>query len=296
MLESDYERRVEGHVVGTFLDGTAIEIIREPAARGEYRYVLFDFDGTTSLIREGWPDVMCPMMVEILMAAPNHESEAEVAAVVREFVGNLTGKQTIYQMIQLAEEVKKRGGTPLDPMEYKQMYLDRLMEVIRDRRDALRGGRAQPEEMLVPGTLGLLEGLKSRGLPMYLASGTDEYYVKEEADLLRLTPYFEGHVYGAIDDYKSFSKQMVIERILRENRVEGAHLLGFGDGYVEIDNVISVGGTAVGVASDEAGRSGKPDPWKRDRLVGVGADIIVPDFRDSEALLGYLFPARGPSC
>ena len=54
--------------------------------------------------------------------------------------------------------------------------------------------------------------------------------------------------------------------------------MGFGDGYVEIQNVKAVGGTAVAVASDEAGRSGKPDPWKRDRLIGVGADMVIPDF------------------
>ena len=56
---------------------------------------------------------------------------------------------------------------------------------------------------------------------------------------------------------------MVIERILKENRAPGAQLLGFGDGYVEIQNIKSVGGVAVAVASDEAGRSGKPDAWKR---------------------------------
>ncbi len=116
-----------------------------------------------------------------------------------------------------------------------------------------------------------------------------EFFVKEEAELLHLTPYFEAHIYGAIDDYRSFSKAMVIERLLRENKVEGAYLLGFGDAYVEIDNVKTAGGAAVGVASDEALRSGRPDPWKRERLVGVGADIIVPDYRECGVLLDYLF-------
>ncbi len=69
----------------------------------------------------------------------------------------------------------------------------------------------------------------------------------------------------------------------------GSALLGFGDGYVEIANVKAAGGVAVAVASDEAGRSGRADPWKRDRLIGVGADLVIPDYRDGEALLGYLF-------
>jgi hypothetical protein len=58
---------------------------------------------------------------------------------------------------------------------------------------------------------------------------------------------------------------------------------------VEIDNVKGAGGTAIAVASDEAGRSGKPDQWKRDRLIGVGADVVIPDFRDFAALCDYLW-------
>ncbi|MGB9588804.1 MAG: HAD family hydrolase, partial [Armatimonadota bacterium] len=134
-----------------------------------------------------------------------------------------------------------------------------------------------------------LKALHDRGLHLYLASGTDEFYVREEARLLNLTPYFGDHIYGAIDDYKTFSKAIVIERILQENEIDGAYLLGFGDGYVEIDNIKSVGGAAIGVASDEAGRTGNPDLWKRNRLIGVGADIIIPDYRQYTALIDYLF-------
>jgi hypothetical protein len=58
---------------------------------------------------------------------------------------------------------------------------------------------------------------------------------------------------------------------------------------VEIDNVKGVGGTAVAVASDEAGGSGRPDDWKLDRLIGVGADVVIPDFREIDALCEYLW-------
>ena len=202
----------------------------------------------------------------------------------------LTGKQTIYQMIRLAEEVAKRGGTPRKTrLVYKQRYHDRLMERIARRREDLASGRASPRDMLVPYSLEILEELRRRGAALYVASGTDEPYVIEEVRLLGLDRYFGRHVYGALEDYKSFSKAMVIERILTENRVDGRPLLGFGDGYVEIQNVKAAGGTAVAVASDEAGRSGKPDPWKRDRLIGAGADLVIPDFRDWRALVAYLW-------
>jgi hypothetical protein len=55
-----------------------------------------------------------------------------------------------------------------------------------------------------------------------------------------------------------------------------------------MENVKAVAGTAVAVASDEAGRSGKPDPWKRDRLIGIGADLVIPDYRDWRVLLKYV--------
>lgn len=288
--ETDYSRRSGSPTSTWFIPGTHIEVIREPASRGEFRHVLFDFDGTLSLIREGWPDVMIPLMVEVLLDTPNAESEAEIEHTVREFVADLTGKQTIYQMIRLAEEVRRRGGIPRDPVEYKRLYLDRLMLRIRDRREALRTGRVGPEEMLVPGSIGLLQCLQKRECSMYLASGTDIEYVIEEAALLGLESFFGKNIFGATDDYMNSSKQAVIRRILDEHQLDGARLLGFGDGYVEIDNVKSVGGTAVGVASDEAGRSGEADAWKRERLIGVGADVIVPDFREHEALIEYLFP------
>ena len=79
---------------------------------------------------------------------------------------------------------------------------------------------------------------------------------------------------------------MVIERILRDNHIEGEHLLSFGDGYVEIENTKEAGGLAVAVASDEAHNgSGRMDEWKHRRLLGVGADVVIPDFRDGKALL-----------
>ena len=291
-LEEDYAPTVDAQVRTRFLPGTSVEVVREVGPGLDIRHVLFDFDGTLSLIREGWPEVMVSMMVEEISALGTGESKADLERACREFVTALTGKQTIYQMIRLAEEVKARGGTPRDPLEYKAKYHDRLMARICGRREALRRGDAAGRDHLVPGALEILEALKRRALPMYLASGTDQEFVAEEAGLLGLTRFFEGHVYGAIADYTKYSKEMVIERILAENRVDGRALLGFGDGYVEIRNIKDAGGVAVAVASDEAGRTGRADPWKRERLIRIGADIVIPDFREHEALLAYLFRDR----
>lgn len=287
--EADYQRRVGQVPTTRFLPGSKVEIVRDVSLAAPPDHAVFDFDGTLSLIREGWPHVMVPMMVDVLQQTGTAETPDELAAVAMQFVMELNGKQTIYQMVRLADEVRKRGGTPDDPLNYKHRYHELLMVRINGRRDALRSGQATPEAMLVPHARQALQALRDRGVRLYLASGTDEAYVREEADLLGLTDFFGRNVYGAVDDFRSFSKQMVIERILRENGIDGSRLIGFGDGYVEIDNIKSAGGTAVAVASDESGRSGEPDPWKRDRLIGVGADIVIPDFRDFNVLLQYLW-------
>lgn len=288
-LEGDYCPVADADTAAThFLDGTQIEIIDELPARATPRHVLFDFDGTLSLIREGWPEVMIPMMVEVLQATGTGESPEQLHAICETFVMELNGKQTIYQMMRLAEEVTLRGGKPREPVEYKREYHDRLMQRIEGRRESLRDG-ADAESLLVPGSRELLGLLKARGLPLYLASGTDESFVKEEAALLGIGQFFGAHIFGARDDPRSFSKSMVIERILADNNIDGTSLIGFGDGFVEIQNIREAGGLAIAVASDEAGRGGRPDAWKRNRLIGAGAQVVIPDFQEAERLLEFLF-------
>ena len=92
----------------------------------------------------------------------------------------------------------------------------------------------------------------------------------------------------ALDDYKSFSKKILIQQVIAGAECKGEEFLGFGDGYVEIENVKEVGGVAVGVATAEP-ECAAVDQWKRQRLAGVGADFIIPNFLGSH-LLSALFP------
>ncbi len=189
--EDNFREVVDPDAVSTrFLPKSQIELIDGFAFRHSPRHVLFDFDGTLSLIREGWPDIMIPLLVERLEETGTSESRESLTQSVRQFVMELNGKQTIYQMIRLAEEIAARGGTPLEPLAYKEEYHSRLMARIESRRESLRTGKSPPEDMLVPGSLELLSELQSRGLSLYLASGTDEKYVKEEVRLLGLDRYF----------------------------------------------------------------------------------------------------------
>jgi phosphoglycolate phosphatase-like HAD superfamily hydrolase len=266
-----------------------IECLHPGVSARRARVALFDFDGTLSLIRTGWVGVMVPMMVEMLTDLKTGESEQELSALVEDFVARLTGEQTIYQMIELARQVELRGGKPLAPLAYKRMYNDRLMAKIEYRREELRQGKVAPEKYVVPGARALLEAFRERGLKMYCASGTDQVYTQEEARLIQVDHYFNGGIYGAVDDYKHFSKEILIQKMIASLECRGEELVGFGDGYVEIKNVKDVGGIAVGVATAEPECQGV-DEWKRKRLVSVGADFIVPNFLDLAQLLRYLFP------
>ncbi len=269
-----------------YLNKSYIEIVNPNITRGKIKFAIFDFDGTISLIREGWQQIMISMMVDILMKTPEHESRDEIEKIVRTYVANTTGKQTIYQMIRLAEEIEKRGSVPQEPLTYKNLYHDLLMKRIIERLDGLRSGELQPEDWAVPGALDMLAVMNQYNVTYFLASGTDEKYVFDEADLLGVSKYFAG-IYGALDDYKNFSKKIIIQKIIKDNQLSGPELVAFGDGYVEIEDTKAVGGIAVGVATNETERQGI-DEWKRDRLISSGADIILPDFRQYQTLIDYL--------
>ena len=269
-----------------------LEVVNPDYDRGHFKFALFDFDGTLSLIREGWQKIMKSYFYEEMIKAPaaRAESEKSLRECIDSFVDINTGKQTIYQCFALVDEIKKRGGDPLDAQEYKDEYQRRLLNEVSYRIEGLEKGEFQPEEYLVPGGNEILKALFNRQVKMFIASGTDEVYAEHEAELLQVTGYLAAKVYGAQKDYKSFSKKMIVNRIITENNLSGTELLGFGDGFVEIENVKERGGFAVGVATDEKNHDGRIDEWKRERLIRAGADIIIPDFSDVPQLMNYLFP------
>ncbi len=262
-----------------------MEII-DPCVGRKFTAALFDFDGTVSLIRAGWQEVMIPYFVEVLEETPRHENRDTIETVVRDFVDILTGKQTIFQCMKLDDEVVARGGDRRDPVEYKHEYLRRLEERIKDRKKALVDG-ADPAEFRVPGCLELVYALKEKGIRCYLASGTDEKDVLYEAGLLGLGDVFDGGIHGARDYMLECSKELVIRDMIEKEGIDPHDLVSFGDGYVEIELVAKLGGYAVGAATDEKRRRGV-NLWKRDRLKKAGAAMIIPDFSETERLIKYL--------
>src|SRR5262245_61716941 len=268
------------------VSGTSVEIIAAPF-RGRVRYCLLDFDGTLSTLRDGWQDFMVPMMTEVLEACPRHESREEIEKLVIDFVDHLTGKQTIYQMIRLTEEVMKRGGTPKDPLEYKREYNQRLSGAVGQRVQDLKSGKARPDDFLVKGSREFLDELLRRRVQCYLASGTDLEFVLEESKLLDLERYFGDRIFGALANYRDFSKEQVIRKILQDFNLSGPELLVVGDGYVEIQNGRDVDAVTAGIYTPEK-NSYHMNEHKRERLLRAGAHLLAPDLSAGKAILDYL--------
>ncbi len=267
----------------------SVELINPTVRRGPFRVAVFDFDGTLSLIREGWPRIMVTLMLdrlrELRLIA---EPEAECATMLEDFVMRLNGHPTMRQMQRFAQEVTARGGIPAEPVAYLQQYLDRLMSVVRERWESLESQRAKPHEWVVPNAHGILRNLQDRGVPLFVASGTDLAHVSREVKLLELTPYVGGRVYAPKDNDASFRKRDVIEFAIRELAIRGDELIGFGDGVVETQEVKRAGGVAVGVASSEAGVHGV-NASKRETLIAAGADLIIADYDHTPELLAWLW-------
>ncbi|MFO7974669.1 MAG: HAD hydrolase-like protein [Candidatus Hydrogenedentota bacterium] len=276
---------------GTKLPGTEINIIRE-VDRGRFKHILFDFDGTVSLLREGWQLVMGPMMVEMIAGEGSAEALPEIESEVREYIEDSTGIQTILQMERLVEMVKSHGNVPeeniLDAQGYKQIYNDRLMERVNQRIRELENGSLTPEDVTLRGAFDFLQRVSQKDVILYIFSGTDREDVRNEARLVGVAPYFQ-EIWGALREYKDYNKEMVLREIIAKNDLHGSEVLIIGDGPVEIRNAKDNDCVAIGVASDEIRGHG----WNMDkypRLVKAGADIMIPDFSDGPALIDYLFP------
>jgi phosphoglycolate phosphatase len=266
----------------------AVETITQRQPETSPRLAFFDFDGTVGLVRAGWMQVMIGQALAALRATGTSETDEELRALVEEFVFRLTGKPTIYQMMELAENVRKRGGIALDPAQYKQQFLDELQEESERRLNDLRGGELPPDIHMVPGTRAVLEDLRRRGVRLYLVSGTDDALVQEEARLFDIARYFDGGVYGSPGDDSDFSKRGMVEQVVAKGEARGSEVVGFGDGHVELEAVKEVGGVAVGLATLEP-ECDRIDEWKRERLIESGADYIIPNYLCWDDLKEHLF-------
>jgi len=279
-----------------YVEGSDIELCGEAIPFGRIKHAVFDADGTVSTLRQGWEQVMAPVMIEAILGEQYRTADVSLYEKVRrrvlEYIDQSTGIQTILQMEALVEMVREFGlvapDKVLDKFGYKDIYNRALMEVVNQRIARLERGQLDVSDFTVKGAVDFLAALRNRGVTLYLASGTDQEDVVRESRVLNYAEFFNGGIYGAVGDVTKYSKRMVIDRIMTENHLSGPELAVFGDGPVEMRECHKRGGIAVGIASDEVRRYGL-NPEKRTRLIKAGAQIVVPDFSQWHDLLDLLF-------
>lgn len=252
------------------------------------RAAMIDFDGTLSLLREGWDQVMIPMMTAVLQPLPGtKETPEQLTKLVTDWVLKLNGQPTIKQMEALVDEVVIRKGVPCSAGEYKQRYLDLLMDTVEERKKQIVQEK-KADNWVVPGAYQLLAELHRRHIPMLLASGTDLTALCTEADILKVAGYFDQGIQGPESDASSFTKAQACDQMLDRLKIPGNGLLNVGDGYVETKLTKDRHGIAIGVAFDHD-HPGQYNPWRRDQLCHAGADVILPDLQQSKLFLDWLF-------
>ncbi len=132
------------------------------------------------------------------------------------------------------------------------------------------------------------ETLIEAKIKIIILSGNPHDQVNEEADLLDISRYCEGHVYGHTHA-ENFSKQSVMEKLMVEEGFSSENLIAIGDGAAEIKATKALGGLAVAICSDEENNgSGVIDENKLPILLDGGADCVIADYREPTALLNLL--------
>jgi len=248
-------------------------------------HAVFDFDGTLSWLRHGWPELMCQVFLPYYPMRPEESAEEVRRELLAEILSN-NGRPSIVQMKQFVERVQGRRTEVPAPEELLHQYQSRLDQIIVERSGMMLRHQTRADEFVVFGARAMLELLQQRGLKLFVLSGTLEERVKQEANLLDLARYFGGRIFGSPPDPTRFSKRAVLDEILAEENIRGENLLCFGDGPVEIFHARELGGLAVAVASDEDHNgSGRMDPAKRSQLIDAGAHVLIPDYRDAAALV-----------
>lgn len=260
-------------------------------SRPAIEYAVFDHDGTISVLREGWEAVMEACMIDAVTGGRDCGDIDRIRNRCREFITKSTGIQTIQQMAMLVDIVRREGLVPeeeiLTPQQYKAIYNKALMQHIEQRLRDVAEGRTPVEDATIAGSVNLLRTLAGAGVKIWLASGTDIDDVKHEATLLGYAGCFTGGIFGSVGDMKNDPKRQVLRKILASEGVDMRKTVIFGDGPVEMREARENGALAFGVLSDEKRRSGWNEA-KRQRLIGAGAEILIPDFSQHAQIAQFL--------
>jgi len=279
-----------------YLPDTNIEIINKWSARPKPGFAIFDHDGTISTLRQGWENIMAPVMIKAVLGDNYKNADnalvEKVKARIQDYIDKTTGIQTLVQMHGLIGIIREFGFVPehkiLDAAGYKRIYNEELLSMVDGREKKFLGGELTIDDFTICSSVVFLKVLYESGIKLYLASGTDIEDVKREAELLGYDHFFENRIFGSVGDMTKDAKKIVLDQILDLiGKTGNREIITFGDGPVELRETKKRGGLTVGVASDEIVRSGLNES-KRTRLIKAGADIVIPDFTEYQKIVELL--------
>jgi phosphoglycolate phosphatase-like HAD superfamily hydrolase len=287
--------------LATYLEGTEIEIIEPAPQRGSYPVAaIFDLDGTLSVLREGWEPVMRDAMVrfitgdayDTLSLEPLQQIERQVDRVIE----RTTGVQTVIQMVEMMHLQELYDFVPVDERatahQYKDWYAQRIRARVEAKFARFEARELGVGEFTILGALPFLTHLRSKGVRLYLASGTDDSDVRHELESFGYADLFDGGIYGSVGDTARDPKRLVVEKAKAYiTEKTGSFTRGdgvvFGDGPVEMREGRSAHFLTVGLVSDEKQRYGL-NIKKRERLILAGADLLIPDYSWAPHLAAHL--------
>ncbi|MDG2213529.1 MAG: HAD family hydrolase [Verrucomicrobiota bacterium] len=268
------------------IDQLNIQFLPSFVPQPQATHVIFDFDGTLSWIRHGWPEIMQQVMSP-RFPLKDGETKKDIREYLFEQMYRFNGQPTPLFMAEMAREIQSRSNEA-DPDEMFQSFLAVLNKGAHERHENIRSKKCPPDDYIVFGGRAFIETLIEAGLKVIILSGNPNDQVNKEADLLNLSRYCNGHVYGHTDA-ENFSKQFIMEKLMDEEGFSGENLIAIGDGAAEIKATKALGGLAVAICSDEeVNGSGVIDENKLPILLDGGADCVIADYREPDNLLNLL--------
>ena len=279
-----------------YLENSEIEIVNNLIAGPQVNHLIFDHDGTISTLREGWEQIMAPVMIKAILGEKfgtvDDSLYQKIRSRVLEYIDRTTGIQTLVQMHGLVEMIREFGFVPSDMIlnasEYKKIFNDELLKMVHSREKKFSDGELGLGDLTMKSSVVFLKKMYDAGIKLYLASGTDQEDVQNEAKALGYEGFFEGRIFGSVGDINKDAKKIVLDQILDLiGETASGTIVTFGDGPVEIRETKKRGGITVGVASNELRRYGLNE-HKRSRLIKAGADIIIPDFSQYDKIIKLL--------
>ncbi|MBC8324507.1 MAG: haloacid dehalogenase-like hydrolase [Verrucomicrobia subdivision 3 bacterium] len=267
----------------TTTDPSPLELLPSFTPRPRATHVVFDFDGTLSWLRHGWTEVAQTVLTPRFPLREGETIDDIRTHLFHEMI-RFNGRPTPLFTTEMAAQIQQRGGQA-QADELLESFLEPLHANAHARYAKLRDGTATRDDYIIHGGRALLELLAARGLAIIILSGNPHDQINTEAEMLGLTPFCKGHVYGHTDA-DHFTKQKVLEKLMAEESFTGDNFVMFGDGAAEIEATRNLGGLAIAVCSDEhENGSGRVDEHKRTVLIESGADAIIADYRNPGTLL-----------